>query len=367
MSLARGKPALRRLNVVLAGLAIALAILSLFLLIVIPAPPKAIAMATGADGGAYQQFGERYRQLLAHHGVKLNLVPTQGSVENVRKLNDASSKVSVAFVQSGITTADESPGLLSLGTIFYEPVWLFFRGHFTPDKEMLKGKRLFLGSEGSGSRKIGMELIDAIGLDLTSARIVDLPTSEVAAAMRDGNLDAAIMVAPWESPVIRKLLATGGVSIVPFRRADAHVALRPHLSKLVVPEGVADLRRNRPPVDVVLVAPKTSLVVRDDLHPALQYLLLDAATQVHSAPGIFQKAGQFPAAEPIDLPISEEARQYYRTGPPFLMRYLPFWMAIFAGRLLIILIPVIGVAFPLMRLLPVAYGWMIRRRIFVLY
>jgi hypothetical protein len=145
------------------------------------------------------------------------------------------------------------------------------------------------------------------------------------------------------------------------------VALRPYLSKVVVPQGVADLRTNRPPQDLVLVAPKTSLIVRKDLHPALQYLLLEAATQVHAGPGIFQKAGQFPSAEPIDVPLTEEARQFYRTGPPFLQRYMPFWMAVFVGRLLVILIPVVGVLLPLLRLLPVVYGWYVRRRIFRLY
>jgi hypothetical protein len=166
---------------------------------------------------------------------------------------------------------------------------------------------------------------------------------------------------------VRQLLASDRISTLPFPRADAHIALRPYLNKLVLPQGVADLVKIRPPQDIVLFAPKASLVVRRDLHRALQYLLLDAASQVHGTPGIFQKAGQFPAAEPIDLPLSEEARQYFRSGPPFLQRYLPFWLAVFVGRLLLILIPVIGVAIPLIRFIPASYGYIVRRRVFSLY
>src|SRR3954466_701777 len=163
------------------------------------------------------------------------------------------------------------------------------------------------------------------------------------------------------------LRGPGNINAFPLSRADAHVALRPYLNKLVLPQGVADLANNRPPQDLLLVAPKCSLVVRNDLHPAIQYLLLEAASQLHSKPGIFQKAGQFPAAEPIDLPLSDQAQRFYRTGPPFLQRYLPFWMAVFVARLLVLLIPLLGVAYPAVRLLQALYGWGMRRRIFSLY
>lgn len=353
--------------ILLVAVAIVLAGALFFLLVIQPAPPKFITMATGAEGSAYRQFGERYRATLARHGVELRLVPTEGGVENLQKLNDPASGVSVALVQGGLTTAGESPDLMALGTVFYEPVWIFLGNPGMKRSPDLVGKRISMGPQGSGSRALGLELARAVGLGDAEKSLVDLSPQEALVALREDRLDVAIMVAPWESPYVRELLADARVTAAPFPRADAHVALRPYLTKVVVPEGVADLRNNRPPADLVLVAPKTSLVVRKDLHPALQYLLLEAATEVHSAPGIFQKAGQFPAAEPIDLPLSDEARQYYRTGPPFLLRYMPFWMAIFVGRLLIILIPVIGVMLPLFRLLPAVYGWYIRRRIFRLY
>ncbi|HVY08229.1 MAG TPA: TAXI family TRAP transporter solute-binding subunit [Burkholderiales bacterium] len=369
MNFPRNEAGPRRIRLLAAAVLVAVLVGALlFLLFVRPAPPRSITMATGADGGAYQQFAERYRRILAQHGVELRLVATRGGVENLQKLNDPASGISVAFVQGGLTSEKESPDLVSLGTVFYEPVWIFVKGEFgKPTAGALKGKHVFLGPEGSGSRKLGLELIAALGMETSGMDIVDLPTAEVPAALRDGRLDIALVVASWESPVVHQLFAQENVSAISFPRADAHVALRPFLNKVTVPQGVADLRKNIPPADLVLVAPKTSIVARGDLHPALQYLLLEAAAQTHSAPGIFQKAGQFPSAEPIDLPLSDEARQYYRTGPPFLMRYLPFWMAIMVGRLLVVLIPVLGVLFPLVRLLPSTYGWYIRRRIFSLY
>jgi hypothetical protein len=306
--------------------------------------------------------------LLAAHGVELRLVATDGSVDNLQLLNDPSSGVSVAFVQAGLTTPADAPDLVSLGTVFYEPVWVLYKGdppRYSP--ELFKGKRLSIGPEGSGTRKLGLELMAASGVNLAGIDLQHMRDQDVAAAFLDDKLDAAVIVGAWESTVVQQLLTTEEINTATFPRADAQVALRPFLNKLIVPEGVADLVRNKPPRDLVLVAPKASLVVRKDLHPALQYLLLDAAFRIHSTPGVFQKAGQFPSAEPIDLPLGDDARQYYLTGPPFLQRYLPFWLAVLVGRLLVVLIPVIAVIFPLIRLLPATYGWVVRRRVFSLY
>jgi hypothetical protein len=175
------------------------------------------------------------------------------------------------------------------------------------------------------------------------------------------------MVASWDTPIVRQLLASSDVVLPGFPRADAYVALYPYLTKLILPAGVGNMATNRPPTDVNLLAPKASLLVRRELHPAIQYLLLDAAQEVHSAPGIFQKAGQFPAEEQVDVPLTKDAHQFYKSGRPFLQRYMPFWLAVLAGRLLVLLIPVVGVAYPLLRVVPALYGWSMRRRVFRLY
>jgi hypothetical protein len=175
------------------------------------------------------------------------------------------------------------------------------------------------------------------------------------------------MLTSWDSPVVRELIAAPDVDLASFPRTDAYVALYPFLNKLILPTGVGDLAKNRPPRDVILLAPKASLVVRKDLHPAIQYLLLGAALEIHGGPGIFHKAGQFPAAEATDLPLSENAYQFYKSGRPFLQRYLPFWLAVLVGQLLILAIPVVGVLYPMLRLAPALYGWGMRRRIYRLY
>ena len=158
-----------------------------------------------------------------------------------------------------------------------------------------------------------------------------------------------------------------GIDLAGFPRADAQLALNPYLGKLVLPAEVADLARDVPPADVVLLASKASLIVRKDLHPALQYLLLEAASEIHSPPGLFHRAGEFPAPEATDLPVGEDARQFYKSGRPFLQRYLPFWVAALAARLLILLVPLLAVVYPLLHSLPGLYSWTVRRRVFSLY
>jgi TRAP-type uncharacterized transport system substrate-binding protein len=324
-------------------------------------------MATGTPDSAYHELGVRYRAQLARHGVELRLVTTNGDVDNLARLTDSSSGVDVAFLCSGMTSADRTPELVALGTVCYAPLWVFYRGELGSPADMLNGKRVSIGPEGSGTRKLALELLASAGLDLRSATVLGLTQQSAADAMQNGELDVALMLAPWESAAVRRLLASQDVNTLSYPRADAHIALHPFLHRLIVPRGVADLEHDRPPNDVVLVAPKVSLVARADLHPALQYLLLHAAAQIHSQPGIFQRSGQFPAAEPIDLPLSEDARQYYHSGTPFFQRYLPFWIAAIASQLLLLLIPVIGIVYPLFRVLPTVIGWGMRRPIFALY
>ena len=272
------------------------------------------------------------------------------------------------FVQAGATTAEESPDLVSLGTVFYEPLWLFHRG-LDPSRGFadLRGKRVSIGPEGSGTRALSLRFLGLGGIDSSAAELLALAPEEAADRLTRGEIDAAAIVTSWDSPVVRGLLAAPGVRLASFPRADAHIALTPFLSKRVLPAGVADLARNIPPSDVVLVAPKASLAVRRDLHPALQYLLLDAAAEIHATPGIFHRASEFPALEAIDLPLADEALQFHKGGRPFLQRHLPFWLAVLVERLGIALVPLVGVLYPLLRLLPAARAWYVRRRVALLY
>jgi len=231
----------------------------------------------------------------------------------------------------------------------------------------LHGKTLSIGPDNSGTQALALQVLALNGIDRSIARLVPLSAAESAAALEKGEIDAAMMVASWDTPAVRRLLASSEIELADFPRADAYAALYPFLTRLTVPAGVGNMATNRPPVDVSLIAPKASLIVRDDLHPAIQNLLLDAASEIHSAGGIFHKAGQFPAPEQVDLPLSRHAIQYYKSGLPFLMRSLPFWLAAIVRSWLVLLIPIAGIVYPLLRVVPAMYGWSMRRRIFALY
>jgi TRAP-type uncharacterized transport system substrate-binding protein len=338
---------------------------SLFILTTLP--PRELVMATGAEGGANYELGIRYREILAKEGVKLQLQPTSGSLENLRYLRDPRSAVSVGFIQGGTTTSKEAPELESLGTVFYEPLWLFRRSDVGEGIQALRGRRLSIGSEGSGGRALALQIIEKTKLDTIVGELLGFPPQVAAEKLIAGDIDAAFIVTAWESPVIQSLLGAKGIELSSAQRADALVAIYPFLHKLVLPAGVVDLLTNRPPADVVLLAPKATLAVRADLHPALQYLLLNAAVQIHSQPGVFQKAGQFPAAESIDLPLSQEAQRFYKTGRPFLQGYLPFWVATLVEKVLVVLVPLAALLFPVFKFLPQSYDWMMQQRIRRLY
>ena len=333
-----------------------------------PLPPKVVVFSTGAPGSDFELYAQQYQTILKRSGVQLRLLPSAGSFENLKRLNDPHSGVAAAFAQGGLTSEAESPELESLGTLFYQPFWLFVRREITalrPDD--LRGKRAAFGPDGSGTQILAKKFLKLNGIDESELQLLPLTAAQAGEALLRGELDAAAMVASWDTPIVRRLLGSSDVNVVGAPRADAYVALEPDLTKLVLPTGVGDLARNRPPNDVTLVATEASLIVRKDLHPAIRYLLLEAAAEIHSPAGLFRKAAQFPAPDPVDLPISRDARQFYKSGPPFLQRYLPYGLAILATRLLVLLIPVIGVAYPLLRTAPAIYGWSMRRRIFRLY
>lgn len=337
-------------------------------LIITTLPPRTIVMATGPEGSADYELGARYRDILAKSGVTLELVSTAGSLETLKLLRDPGSRVSAGFLQGGATNKQEAPSIESLGTVGYEPLWLFYRSDIDgTNLEALAGRRLSIGAEGSGGRALALEIARRTRIASIIGELSGFAPEAAAEKLRTGDIDAAFIVTAWESPVIQKLVNDRGIELASFARADALAALYPFLNKLVLPAGIFDFLTNRPPRDVILLAPKTSLVVRADLHSALKYLLLEAAAQIHSQPGIFQKAGQFPAPESIDLPLSEDATLFYKSGRPFLQQRLPFWLATLAERLIIVLLPLAAVIYPLLKFLPSIYDWFMKSKIERLY
>ena len=330
-------------------------------------PPRTVTMATGAAGGANHELGLRYQEILARSGVRLRLVNTTGSLDNLARLRDPRSGVQVGLIQGGTTTKTESPHVESLGTVFFEPMWLFYRTAIGSDIRAFNGSRVSVGPEGSGGRALALEILKRLKVDSVIGALLALPPQEAADKLTAGEIDIVFIVSGWDSPVVRRLMEADGIAVASVPRPDALVALYPFLNKVLLPAGVADLAANRPPADTMLLAPKASLAVRGDLHSAIQYLLLNAAVEIHSPPGIFQKAGQFPAAESVDLPLSEEAQRFYKSGRPVLQAYLPFWMAALVERFLVVFIPALVLLYPAFKFLPQAYDWLMQSKILRLY
>jgi len=333
-----------------------------------PAPPDSFVMSTGAPGGAYHLFAERYREILARDGVTIELEPSAGSMENLARLRDPNSGIDVALVQGGIAGKEPPTGLNSLGSLYYEPVWIFYRG--AADLTLLnqlKGKRLAVGAEGSGTKALTLQLLRAVGLEEASTPLVSLGGNAAADALAAGKVDAAFIVGGTDAPVVQRLVKTDGVRLLSLANAEAFGRRFPHLTPLTLPKGVIDLAAQLPKQDIFLLAPTASIVVREDFHPALAYLLINAATEIHSGSGILQKHREFPSARESEFPLSDQAERYYKAGPPFLRRYLPFWLANLIERMVVLLVPLLAVLVPAFKILPAIIEWRVKSRVFRWY
>jgi TRAP-type uncharacterized transport system substrate-binding protein len=330
-------------------------------------PPRTIIMATGPAGGANYELGARYRDILAKSGVELKLRPTSGSLENLRLLRDPKSGISVGLLQGGAAEGAETSGVESLGTVGYEPLWLFHRSGIGGSLGALAGQRVSIGPEGSGARAFALDVLKRTKTEGTIGALLGFSPQVAAEKLIAGDIDAAFIVTGWDSPAVQSLINAKGVELTSFDRADALVALYPFLTKVSLPRGIFDLVNDRPPADIQLLASKSILTVRADLHSALQSLLLTAATEIHSRSGVFQKAEQFPVAESVDLPLSADAERFHKSGRPFLQEQLPFWFAVLIGRALFVLVPLAAVAYPIFRFIPMLYDWMMRSKIGRMY
>jgi len=335
---------------------------------VLPAPPRTLVMTTGMEGGSFETFGERYRTILARDQVHLDLRPSEGSIENLKRLVDRSMAVDVGFVQGGTSSSAEAAKLVSLGGICYTPFWVFYRGDQTyDDLSQLKGKRISIGPVGSSVRKFALDLLKASRAADPPTVLFDLTMTASTKALMEGKVDVVITFSTPDNALVQKLLYSPGIKLMNFSQAEAYSRLFPALSHVILPKGILDLEKKIPPADVHLLSPTVNLIVHDSLHPAVIYLLLDAAVEIHGSSGWLQRAGEFPNPKSQDIPLSEEAERFYKSGRPFLLSYLPFWGAIFAERAIRIILPVAIVVLPLLRIIPWLYTWRNRSKFYRWY
>jgi len=331
---------------------------------VLPAPPTTLILTTGMEGGTYSVFGGRYQEAMAREKVRVILLPSSGSVENLNRLKDGSFQVDAGFIQGGTITAKEAPQLVSLGGICYSPLWVFYRSPNTfDDLSQLKGKRIAIGPEGSGARKFSIELLRTSNVLASPTQLLDLSSPAAVKAIEDGRVDAIMISSTVDNALVQELLYVEDIKLMSFRQAEAYTRRFPALSQVVLPKGILDLSKNRPATDIHLLATTTNLIVRKNLHPAMMYLLLDAAVDIHGDAGWVNKAGEFPSPKSQDFPLSDIAERFYKSGRPFLLDYLPFGMAAYIDRMILILVPAAVVLIPLLRIVPSLYFWWNRRKL----
>ena len=360
-----------------------LVLLWLAYLILDPAPPRTVVMATGSEQGAYAEFGKRYATELARYGIKVELRTTAGAAENRRLLRDANSGVDIAFMQSGagdaIYAVDEDKSgrpLVSLGDLFLEPVWFFYRtdaarrtiSSDTLDRlQQLVPLRLNIGAHGSGAANLVDKLLNANKIEPAQMKLQRLPPTPAVVALLGGELDALTFVSAPESALVRMLLQTPGIDLLAFPQAEAYARRFPFLTRVTLPRGAIDLAHDAPPADIPLVAATASLVTTDHFHPALVQLFVQAAQRIHGESSWFGPAGEFPNGTAREFPLAKEAARFYREGPPLLQRYLPFWIANLIDRMWVVLASIIVILIPLSRIVPPLYAFRIRSRVFRWY
>jgi len=338
-----------------------------------PAPPRRIVLASGPEFGLYHQFAQRYKARLARDGVTVDERMTDGAAQNVGLLADRSSGVDVAFTQGGAVTP--LPGhVVMIASLYYEPLWIFYRaGPRMTQLKQLQGKRIAVGVPGSGTRALALQLLAANGLStadgvgIAGTALVDVGGEDAFKALRSGDVDAVLLVGGVETPIVESALRDPALALLNLERADAYPRRFPFLTRLSLPQGTVDFALDIPREDLRVISTEAMLAARDDLHPALITLLLDAAREIHSGQGIFETAGEFPNVTPVDLPVSVDAERHVRFGPSFLHRYLPFWVATVLERTIVLIVPLLVVLIPLFNHLPQLLRWRIRKRIFRWY
>jgi TRAP-type uncharacterized transport system substrate-binding protein len=332
-----------------------------------PAPPHTLTISSGPKGSTFEANAERYQKVLARSGIRLKIIESEGSLDNLNRLSNPKSGVDIALVQSGMSGSADMNDVNSLGSLFYEPLFIFYRSSQPLSRlSELTSQRIAIGPEGSGTQFLALALLKGNGIEPRGPTQLLSDEAEAAStALLKKQVDAIFLMGDSAPPAtIREMLHTEGVRLYDFSQADAYVRRFPYLSRLVLPAGGFDLGENLPPTELNILAPTVELLARSNLHPALCDLLIEAAMEVHDHASLLQTAGQFPNATTHTFPISPEAARYYKSGDrSFTYRYMPFWLASLVNRAVVVLVPIFVVVIPGLRYLPQLYRWRVNSRI----
>ena len=342
--------------------------------VLVPPPPRSIELATGFPTGLYQKFGERLQSELAEQGVSMKLRTTGGTGDNLALLSDQNSGVDFAMVQGGVADLSKYPGLVSIAGVFYEPVWVWYRESSFKNEggrlsllSQLKGKRVSIGSDGSGTLTLTSQLLKASGLSMDDFHAEKLKPLDALEKFKKNELDAVFIVSAAEAPILKNFYETPGIRLMSFEQADAYVHLFPFLSKVTVPRGVMSIAYDLPRQDIQVLAATATLVGKDDVSPALVTLLLGDTYDILKTYSYLQKPGEFPSGTGLDFPLHVDAEIYLKDGPSFLHRHLPFWTAVWIGRFAKIVIPLFVILIPLFTYIPAAKNFFLRLKLSRVY
>jgi len=352
------------LVIVIAWAAIVLASLYVVYRLVDPLPPRHFAIAAGIAGTTYDEFARQYARVLARNGVELEVRNYAGAVEHFDVLRDAASGVEAAITTFGFTEPRDAETLYSLGGISDSAIFIFYR-NAEPITQFaqFRGKRLSIGTPTTALRSLMLEVLKATGALDDSTRLVDLNYIEAIDALIAGEIDAAMFPLQVDDSLLQRTLAAPGVRLMDVAQAEAVSKTVPGLKHVVLWRGLISLARDIPNSDINLLAVRTRVLVRKDLHPALQYLLLEAMRDVHWGPGPFNRLGEFPAEQPNDLPLSPTAEAFYRSGSTFWQRYTSFWLTSLLNRIVFFVIPVVAMLIPVVGFAPRLFRSLFVRRI----
>jgi TRAP transporter TAXI family solute receptor len=334
-----------------------------------PAPPDTLVIAGGQEGSSFENNAKKYAELIAKHGIKVKVLTTDGSEENLDLLQKENGTVDVGFVQAGLVDEDETHGIMSLGTMYVQPFMVFYRGRGDIDHlAELKGKKIAIGPEGSGTNTLSLKLLKENSMTATDVTLLEIDGDDAIDAFRKKKVDAIFTTSELtRTQTMRELMRLPDAHLMNFLQADGYLRHLPYLSRLTAPKGSFDLGMDIPKQDIQLIGTPVELIARSNLHPAISDLLLEAAHKVHGKPGMFRKPKEFSDAVEHIIPLSEEASRYYTSGSPLEYRRLPFWLASLVDRILIVLVPSLIVLIPLSRAIPPLYRWRIRSRIYRWY
>jgi TRAP-type uncharacterized transport system substrate-binding protein len=337
---------------------------SLALIYFFPTPPSKVVMATAFKGASFEYYGRQYQEIFARSHVELELRETAGAVENLKLLQDPNSDVQIAFVTGGLSDAKHAPGVVSLGTVYDQPFWIFYPSNQQFDQlSQLKDKRIAVGPVGSATRHTAEQVLGKSGVNSETATFLPFAGSAADEALRNGQVDAVWIIGVPEATAVQSFLRNPKVRPMSFPMAEAFTRLFPDLARMTLPQGTIDMERVIPSNDVQLIGTKSKVLIRSDVHPEIVQLLLQTMKEVHGGSDLFHRSGEYPNGSDSEYAVAPTAIDFYKSGPSFMQRHLPLWLSVHVQRAIAVLVAGIAIGLPLLHFVPQGYNWMTRRRL----